>query len=246
MSMPARRTALREADRRVVAELAERDQRGQLAHPVDAHQRPATGLAAGQPAQLALQRGDLRLDGVDHRQRDLDPLAGVLGDLDARQELAALAGAQLLGGAVDAVVKQCRLDALAPRGRLVGEAKAHQRVNRERRIAYPGIPIVPVADAAEFLGQAKRGRGETLVEIDAKRDGILFEQGEEILELNDALDRLDKFSPRQRQVVELRYFGVLSLEETAEAMNVSMMTVRRDWLAARAWLKGQIRPGTAR
>jgi RNA polymerase sigma-70 factor, ECF subfamily len=43
-------------------------------------------------------------------------------------------------------------------------------------------------------------------------------------------------------VVELRYFGGLSPEETAEVLNVSPVTVKRDWLAARAWLKGQVRP----
>ena len=48
-------------------------------------------------------------------------------------------------------------------------------------------------------------------------------------------------SPRQRQVVELRYFGGLSPEETAEVLKVSPITVKRDWLAAKAWLKGQIR-----
>jgi RNA polymerase sigma-70 factor (ECF subfamily) len=100
-------------------------------------------------------------------------------------------------------------------------------------------------DQARRHRTAKRGGGEALVEIDAKRDGFLFEDPEEILALNDALDGLEKFSPRQRQVVELRYFGGLTLEETAEAMNVSIVTVRRDWLAARAWLKRQIRPETA-
>ena len=100
-------------------------------------------------------------------------------------------------------------------------------------------------DQARRHRTAKRGGGEAPVEIDAKRDGFLFEDPEEILALNDALDGLEKFSPRQRQVVELRYFGGLTLEETAEAMNVSIVTVRRDWLAARAWLKRQIRPETA-
>jgi RNA polymerase sigma-70 factor, ECF subfamily len=97
-------------------------------------------------------------------------------------------------------------------------------------------------DQARRHRTAKRGGGEAIIEIDSKRDGLAFEQPEDILALNDALDRLEKFSPRQRQVVELRYFGGLTLEETAEAMNVSIVTVRRDWLAARAWLKGQIRP----
>lgn len=66
-------------------------------------------------------------------------------------------------------------------------------------------------------------------------------QSEELLELELALDRLGQMSPRQRQVVELRYFGGLSPEETAEVLNVSSITVKRDWLAAKAWLKGQIR-----
>ena len=96
-------------------------------------------------------------------------------------------------------------------------------------------------DQARRHHTAKRGGGEALLELDGKRDGFAFEQAEEILALNEALDRLEKFSPRQRQVVELRYFGGLTLEETAEAMDVSIVTVRRDWLAARAWLKGQIR-----
>ena len=74
--------------------------------------------------------------------------------------------------------------------------------------------------------------------------GISFEKAEELLALNTALDRLDHMNSRQRQVVELRYFGGLSLEETAEALGVSAITVKRDWAAARAWLKGQIRPGT--
>ena len=49
-------------------------------------------------------------------------------------------------------------------------------------------------------------------------------------------------NPRQRQIVELRYFGGLSVEDTAEALGVSDMTVKRDWMAARVWLKGQVRP----
>ena len=79
-----------------VAELAERDQRGQLAHPVEAHQRLAAGLAARELAQLALQRSDLRLDRVDHRQRDLDPFARVGGNVERIEERAPVAGAQLL------------------------------------------------------------------------------------------------------------------------------------------------------
>jgi RNA polymerase sigma factor (TIGR02999 family) len=78
----------------------------------------------------------------------------------------------------------------------------------------------------------------------ADEDGAALlsdKQSEELLALELALDRLGEMSPRQRQVVELRYFGGLSPEETAEVLSVSPITVKRDWLAAKAWLKGQIR-----
>ena len=67
------------------------------------------------------------------------------------------------------------------------------------------------------------------------------QQAEEVLTLHMALDRLEEMSPRQRRVVELRYFGGLSPEETAEVLNVSPITVKRDWLIAKSWLKGQLR-----
>lgn len=58
----------------------------------------------------------------------------------------------------------------------------------------------------------------------------------ELLALDEALDELARLDPRKSRVVELRYFGGLSLEETAKVLNVSLMTVRRDWRAAKAWL----------
>jgi RNA polymerase sigma factor (TIGR02999 family) len=58
----------------------------------------------------------------------------------------------------------------------------------------------------------------------------------ELLALDEALDELAKLDPRKSQVVELRYFGGLSLDETAEVLEISPMTVRRDWRVAKAWL----------
>lgn len=58
----------------------------------------------------------------------------------------------------------------------------------------------------------------------------------ELVALDDALAELSQFDLRKSRVVELRYFGGLSLEETAEALEISVMTVRRDWRAAKAWL----------
>jgi len=62
------------------------------------------------------------------------------------------------------------------------------------------------------------------------------ERARDLIALDEALDELKNFDPRKSKVVELRYFGGLSLEETAEALEISVMTVRRDWRAAKAWL----------
>ena len=67
------------------------------------------------------------------------------------------------------------------------------------------------------------------------------ERAGELIALDEALDELKNFDPRKSEVVELRYFGGLSLEETAEALEISVMTVRRDWRAAKAWLFRRMR-----
>jgi len=63
-----------------------------------------------------------------------------------------------------------------------------------------------------------------------------LQRADELIALEEALDELAKLDRRKSQVVELRYFGGLSLEETAEVLQISLMTVRRDWRAAKAWL----------
>jgi RNA polymerase sigma-70 factor, ECF subfamily len=97
-------------------------------------------------------------------------------------------------------------------------------------------------DYARRKQALKRDGGEQVV-IDAiDYAGFSYEQADELIALNVALDQLEQIDPRQRRIVELRYFGGLSIEETAEALKVSPITVKRDWVAARAWLKGQVRP----
>jgi RNA polymerase sigma-70 factor, ECF subfamily len=98
-------------------------------------------------------------------------------------------------------------------------------------------------DHARRKNALKRGWEEQTVIEAEDYAGLSFEQADELLALNIALDRLEAMSSRQRQVVELRYFGGLSTEETAEVLKVSPITIKRDWLAARAWLKAQLRPG---
>jgi RNA polymerase sigma factor (TIGR02999 family) len=70
----------------------------------------------------------------------------------------------------------------------------------------------------------------------SEAEAMTNERAAELIALDEALAELAAFDPRKSEVVQLRYFGGLSLEETAEALGVSLMTVRRDWRAAKAWL----------
>ena len=65
-------------------------------------------------------------------------------------------------------------------------------------------------------------------------------RGIEVLALNEALESLARFDPRKGRVVELRYFGGLSVEETAEVLGISPETAKRDWKMAKAWLFGEL------
>jgi RNA polymerase sigma-70 factor, ECF subfamily len=66
------------------------------------------------------------------------------------------------------------------------------------------------------------------------------DRGIEVLALNEALDALERIDNRKSRVIELRYFGGLSIEETAEILDVSVDTVKRDFRMARAWLLAEL------
>lgn len=79
-------------------------------------------------------------------------------------------------------------------------------------------------------------------EVASREAGLMSQpRATELLALDEALDDLAKLDERKSQVVQLRYFGGLSLEETAEVLRVSLMTVRRDWRAAKAWLYRRVK-----
>ena len=92
-----------------------------------------------------------------------------------------------------------------------------------------------LVDHARRRRAQKRGGGEAPVEFDT---GVVLAAGAaiEFDDLDRALTDLARRSERQARVVELRYFGGLSIEETGEVLGVSPMTVKRDWATARAWL----------
>ncbi len=69
----------------------------------------------------------------------------------------------------------------------------------------------------------------------------MWQQGAELVALDDALTSLEAIDPRKCRVVELRFFGGLSQEETAEALKISPRTVLREWNLARAWLHRELR-----
>lgn len=96
-----------------------------------------------------------------------------------------------------------------------------------------------LVDQARARRAAKRGGGAVAAELD---DGLYVSdsQAEALADLDEALKRLEAVDPRQGQIVEQRYFGGLSLEETAEAMGVSLATVKRELRFAHAWLAAEL------
>lgn len=95
-------------------------------------------------------------------------------------------------------------------------------------------------DHARARRTAKREGGLQRVPLE---DPLLVteEQSEELLALDEALERLAEFDERQSRVVELRFFGGLTVEETAEALGIAPKTVKRDWVVARAWLHREVK-----
>jgi RNA polymerase sigma-70 factor, ECF subfamily len=82
---------------------------------------------------------------------------------------------------------------------------------------------------------AKRGGGAVNVSLD-EAEPVVHQEAAEVVALHEALEALNKIDPRKSRVVEMRYFGGLSIEETAEVLGVSTITVNRDWRMARTWL----------
>jgi len=92
-----------------------------------------------------------------------------------------------------------------------------------------------LVDHARTRNSAKRG-GDALQVTLSEAAGVAIQRTSDMVALDEALKKLEILDPRQSKVVELRFCGGLSLEETAEALRVSVGTVRRDWGLAQAWL----------
>jgi RNA polymerase sigma factor (TIGR02999 family) len=97
-----------------------------------------------------------------------------------------------------------------------------------------------LVDHARAHAAGKRGAGERHVSLD---DALLVTAAPDIdlLALDEVLTRLAAIDPQQSRIVELRYFGGLTMEETAEVMQISPATVGRDWTMAKAWLYAELK-----
>jgi RNA polymerase sigma-70 factor, ECF subfamily len=96
-----------------------------------------------------------------------------------------------------------------------------------------------LVDAARARGTGKRGGGALHLNLNESIDGMP-DRGSELIALDDALDALARLDPRKARVVEMRFFGGLSVEETAEVLKISAPSVLRDWKLARAWLMREL------
>jgi RNA polymerase sigma-70 factor, ECF subfamily len=97
-----------------------------------------------------------------------------------------------------------------------------------------------LVDQARLRRRLKRGAEPARVPLDELAEGMTEDEADELVALDDALTRLGRVNPRGSEVVQHRFFGGLTLEETAALLDVSTKTVQRDWLAARAWLRKEV------
>jgi RNA polymerase sigma-70 factor, ECF subfamily len=99
-----------------------------------------------------------------------------------------------------------------------------------------------LVDYARGLKRLKRGQG--VADLPFNDVAVLSEErADELLAVNTALEKFTSFDPRKGRVFELRYFGGMSVEEAAEALQVSPATVARDWRIAKAWLRRELAVG---
>ena len=111
---------------------------------------------------------------------------------------------------------------------------AKKRFGISFRLATNAMSEIVLVDHARDRARDKRGGRVVLTSIDDKQ--IASASNVDVIALDEALDRLAAIGPQQSRIVELRFFGGLTIEETAEALEISAATVKRDWTWAKAWL----------
>jgi RNA polymerase sigma factor (TIGR02999 family) len=118
------------------------------------------------------------------------------------------------------------------------------RANWQNRAQFFGVSAnimrrILIDDARKRL-RGKRGGGAFKISLDDGNIDVSDERASELLALDEALERLAKEDPEKAKIVELKYFGGLSIEETAETLGIGTATVIRHWRIAKAWLYKEI------
>ena len=117
--------------------------------------------------------------------------------------------------------------------------------NRGKFFAYASQAMRNyLIDYARTRGRQKRGGDRKRVELEDAVSAAV-DQREELLALNEALEGLAVEEPRKASVVEMRYFGGLNNQEVADALDISVATVKRDWEVAQTWLRREMERGEA-
>lgn len=98
---------------------------------------------------------------------------------------------------------------------------------------------VLIDHARKKKAQKRGGNKEPVTYIDELMN--MERQAEDLINLDEALNKLSKLNPRLTEIVECRYFGEMTLEDTAEALDISVSTVKRDWAKARGWLYKELK-----
>ncbi len=116
-------------------------------------------------------------------------------------------------------------------------------VDWQNRAHFVGIAAtmmrrILINHAKAYKAAKREGFAEAVTLDDAL--GVFTNPRVDLLDLDQSLDKLTQLDPQQGRVVELRYFGGLSIEETAEVMGISPATVKREWVTARLWLVQQM------
>jgi len=130
--------------------------------------------------------------------------------------------------------------------RLAGQTRAEWQ-NRAQFMAVAAQVMRRIlVDYARQRITAKRGGGEIPLNLDLLEVAGGAEQSEEMLAVDAALERLAAIDAQQARVVEMRYFGGMTVEETSEALGIAPRTVKREWAMAKAWLRVEIASKDAR
>lgn len=124
--------------------------------------------------------------------------------------------------------------------RLVDQDRANWRDHAHFLAVAAQLMRRILVDYARARQASKRGGTAVEVDITAVELGGAEVSIEEVLSVDEALERLAQLDPQQTRIVELRYFAGLTVEETAEALGISARTVKRDWAMASAWLRTEL------